>query len=318
MDTEIVHVAVAAIVNSNNEILISQRPPDVHQGGLWEFPGGKLEYGESVQQALMREINEELDLVIKSSRPLIKITHQYDDKTVLLDVWKVDDYSGDAFGKEGQAIKWQAVNQLDPVDFPAADVSVIQSLKLPEHYMITGEFDSPYDFKRRLVSAIEKGIQLVQLRITNDWLQESTGEVATEIIKIASDVCKQYKVRLMLNVPDELDYFAPAFCLHLNSRKLKQYTERPECEYLSVSCHTEQEMKAAQALGADFIVLSPVQATRSHPDASPLGWKKFSEMIAPVNIPVYALGGVSKDDTEKAWSAGAQGIAAVGALWNQA
>ena len=94
LNSEVVHVAAAAIVNSDNEILISQRAADVHQGGLWEFPGGKLESGELVQQALLRELDEELGISATSYRPLIKVTHQYPDKTVLLDVWKVDDYTG--------------------------------------------------------------------------------------------------------------------------------------------------------------------------------------------------------------------------------
>ena len=133
-------MAAAAIVNDNNEVLISQRAIDVHQGGLWEFPGGKLELGESAQQALLRELEEELNIRATSCRPLIKVTHQYPDKMVLLDVWKVEDYTGQAVGREGQAIKWQSIDQLHPTEFPAADIPVIQSLNLPEHYLITGKF----------------------------------------------------------------------------------------------------------------------------------------------------------------------------------
>jgi 8-oxo-dGTP diphosphatase len=120
----------------------------------------------------------------------------------------------------------------------------------------------------------------------------------------------------MFNIPDAINHLITPSCLHLNSRKLQQYSSRPDCDYLSVSCHNVQEMIEAQALSVNFMVLSPVQATATHPDITPLGWDRFAEMIAQVNVPVYALGGVSRDDTEKAWSAGAQGIAAIGALWN--
>ncbi len=316
MKIEVVHVAAAAIVNNNNEVLISQRAPDVHQGGLWEFPGGKLESNESVQQALLRELAEELGIRVNLSRPLIKVTHQYLDKTVFLDVWKVDDYTGQAVGKEGQAIRWQPIDQLNHTEFPAADVPVIRALNLPEHYLITGKFDSIQEFEQRLGLAIDRGIRLVQLRLTNDWLQTVNEKYAAEIIKLAVDLCEQSSVRLMFNMPDELSHIITPSCLHLNSRKLQQYSERPDCDCLSVSCHNVQEMIDAQALGVDFMVLSPVQATATHPEITPLGWDRFAEMVAEVSVPVYALGGVSRDDTEKAWLAGAQGISAIGALWN--
>ena len=315
MSAEVVHVAAAAIINSRNEILISQRAPNAHQGGLWEFPGGKLEVGESVQQALLRELEEELDIHVNSYRPLIKITHQYAEKTVLLDVWKVDNYKGTPIGKEGQSICWQSIDQLNLAEFPAANVPAIQAINLPEHYLISGKFDSINEFEERFGRAIDDGIRLAQLRLTNDWLKTVNEKQASEIIKLARDLCEQSRVRLMFNIPDELNHIITPSCLHLNSRKLHQYVERPDCEYLSVSCHNLQEMMAAQALGVDFMVLSPVQVTKSHPDVVPLGWQQFSEMVSQVNVPVYALGGVSRDDTEKAWLAGGQGIAAIGALW---
>lgn len=316
MRDEVIHVALAAIVNSNNEVLISQRAPDVHLGGSWELPGGKVEASEQVQQALLRELNEELGITATGFRPLIKVAHQYPDKTVLLDVWKVETYTGQPAGKEGQAICWQAIEQLDPTKFPAANSAIIQALNLPEHYLISGKFDSVEEFETRLGSAIDRGIRLAQLRLTHDWLQTAGKKYAAEVIKCATDLCAPAGVRLMFNVPDAIGHLITPACLHLNSGKLLQYQERPECDYLSVSCHSVQEMIAAEALGADFMVLSPVQATATHPDAEPLGWPRFAEMVAQVNVPVYALGGVSAKDTEKAWSAGAQGIAAIGALWN--
>lgn len=316
MHTEVIHVALAAIVNHNNEVLISQRAPEAHLGGFREFPGGKLEAGEPVQHALLRELDEELGICATSYRPLIKVTHRYGDKTVLLDVWKVGAYSGKPVGREGQTIQWQKLEQLDPAEFPAANAAIIQALNLPEHYLITGKFDSIDEFEARLESAINRGIRLVQLRLTHDWQQSVDEKYAAQVIGRATAICEHAGVRLMFNLPDELQQFINPSCLHLNSRKLQQYKERPDCDYLSVSCHTVQEMLDAEALGVDFMVVSPVQATATHPEITPLGWEKFAAMTAKVSVPVYALGGVCRDDTEKAWAAGAQGIAAIGALWD--
>lgn len=313
---EIVHVAAAVIINENNEILISQRPVNTHLGGLWEFPGGKLEAGEAVEQALVRELAEELGIQLESYRPLIKVTHHYPDKSVLLDVWKVDNYRGTPVSNEGQLFRWLAVDKLDAQVFPAADVPVIRSVKLPEHYLITGKFATLEQFEQRFAQAMERGIKLAQLRLTNDWLQGRNIKLVDEVIKIGLRLSEQSNCQLMFNLPDEISVVAKPECIHLTSHKLTQINKRPDCDLLSASCHTIEEMEKAEELEADFIVLSPVKATTSHPDAHPLGWNRFSNMVAKVNVPVYALGGVTRDDTVQAWLSGGQGIAAISALWN--
>jgi 8-oxo-dGTP diphosphatase len=124
-----VHVAVAVIVDARQRILIALRPEGVHQGGLWEFPGGKVEPGETVQQALSREISEELGLRVTDSRPLIKIQHDYNDKSVLLDVCWVDQFDGVAEGREGQPICWVGPEDLSHYHFPAANQSIVAAVQ---------------------------------------------------------------------------------------------------------------------------------------------------------------------------------------------
>ena len=135
MNNSFIHVAVAAIVNSKDEVLVSLRKQGTHLGGYWEFPGGKLEKGESVADGLFRELKEELDIVPLSTRPLIRTRHHYPEKSVLLDVWKIEAYSGSPAGVEGQCIEWRALNSLDPGMFPPADVPIISALLLPDCYL---------------------------------------------------------------------------------------------------------------------------------------------------------------------------------------
>jgi 8-oxo-dGTP diphosphatase len=125
---EPVHVAVGVIV-SDTRILISRRARESHQGGLWEFPGGKVEAGESVQLALARELEEELGIQIGPVTPLLELRHDYGDKSVLLDVWLVESFCGLARGCEGQPLLWVTPAELGSYDFPAANVPIVEAVK---------------------------------------------------------------------------------------------------------------------------------------------------------------------------------------------
>ncbi len=159
-----IHVAAAAIFGEDGRLLITRRPDHAHQGGLWEFPGGKVEPGETVQQALFRELKEELGIEPRDYIPLIRIPFSYPDKTVLLDVWRVRSFDGKPQGLEGQPMRWVSVNQLDRAEFPAANCAIIDSLQLPDRYLITGDYTDPEDFLGRLQRALAAGIRMVQLR----------------------------------------------------------------------------------------------------------------------------------------------------------
>ena len=312
-----IHVAAAAIINERGQVLVSQRKQGAHLGGYWEFPGGKVEPGETSEAALARELKEELDIVPTSSRPMIRTRHHYPEKSVLLDVWRVESYSGRAVGVEGQAIAWRHTDEIDPQDFPDANLPIIKALLLPSRYLITGDFCSVDDFERRLLTAIQEGIELVQLRLTRAWTESRTQAAADQIVERCIAMCQRHGVRLLLNLPEPLSSMTSKG-IHLNSQRLQKTKHRPSCELVSASCHNREQLERAQAIGADFVVLSPVQRTRSHPDAVPLGWQAFKALVDECDIPVYALGGMRPEDMQQAWDAGAQGIAAIGAFWDVA
>ena len=314
MSNEIIHVAVAVIRNKKNQVLISKRPDDVHLGGYWEFPGGKIEADETIEDALEREIKEELDIQISQYRPLIKITHHYKNKSVLLDVWNVSHYFGVAKGNEDQLISWKMSDELDAKAFPEADIPIIRAINLPECCLITGVFKSESEFITRLELAINNGIKLVQCRLTHEQVSAIGLDSTKNIIEIAESLCKKSGVLFVLNCHDEIESSGVGN-VHLNSKKLMTCEQRPVCNLLSASCHNADELLKASELGVDFVYLSAVKATNSHPEAIPLGWEKFSELVKQVNIPVYALGGVGENDLTDAWGAGAQGIAGIGDFW---
>ncbi len=313
----LVHVALAVIVNQHNEVLISLRDKDVHQGGLWEFPGGKLESGESVFDALKREIKEELNITIHKAVPLKKIQHKYSDITVLLDTWRVDLFEGEPVGSEGQKIKWLAVSELNESEFPEANRCIVMTLKLSQKYMITGAFNDPGDFASKLESSLKNGISLIQLRCKNISVDDYK-----KLAEISMVLCHQYNAVLLLNTSLGLflDISNHAECpvgLHLNSQMLHAIESRPvNSEFLlSVSCHTDEEIEKAKQLDADIVLLSPVKETKSHPGVNGIGWKKFKDIAANINVPVYALGGMSEADLDDALSSGAKGVAAISSFW---
>ena len=128
---KIVHVAVGVIV-SNGAFFLTKRLEHVHQGGKWEFPGGKVESGESVAQALHRELQEEIAIDVLSCMPLIQIAHDYGDKQVLLDVFIVDNFQGEPTAQEGQQARWFDLEELQHVDFPEANKAIVSKLQC--HY----------------------------------------------------------------------------------------------------------------------------------------------------------------------------------------
>lgn len=315
MSVEKVHVAAGVIINPQGEILIARRPDHVHQGGLWEFPGGKIETDEATQDALFRELHEELGITVEQCHPLIRIHYDYPDKSVLLDVWKVDAFSGEAHGREGQAIKWVTASALSHYDFPAANDPIVRAAQLPAYYLISPEPANLDVWLLQLEASLKTGINLVQLRANN----LSDKEYLALALK-ANQLCQQNSARLLLNCDPDMVEQVHAAGVHLNSKRLLACRERPLArDYLvAASVHNEQELQHAMNINVDFVVLSPVKPTESHSDATPIGWEMFYNLTEQAHCPVYALGGMAKSDLDEAYRHGAQGIAAISSLWCKA
>jgi len=310
----VLHVVAAVISNQQGEVLIAKRPDDKHQGGLWEFPGGKLEADETRQQGLARELNEELGITVKSSQPLIQIRYDYPEKSVLLDVWRVTQFSGEAHGREGQPIKWLLPDEFDEYDFPVANKPIISAMRLPDRYMVTPEPDPQKldEYFSKLLQALESGVRLVQYRA-----KKLSSEQLLSVGKKVVELCELHQAQCIANMSIEDATHISAHGVHLTSQRLFDIDKRPVDKniLLVASCHTREDLEQAQKIAADFVVLSPVKATASHPEATPLGWDKFSSMVSEVAIPVYGLGGMQVDDIDDALNAGGQGIAAIRSLW---
>jgi len=319
MNPDVLHVAVGVIRNNKNQVLLSRRPADVHQADLWEFPGGKLESGETVRQALSRELNEELALTVKSAKPLIKIYHDYEEHSVLLDVWQINSWdmsSADDTGQQGQKIEWVDISSLGARDFPAANRAIIKSVQLSDFYLICPEPEADNkNYINKFKACISAGVRLFQLRFSENSYYDRHEDLIVELLEL----CKSSRSRLLVNSLPDYAVKIGAHGVHLNSERLLQFYERPLDEkfLVSASCHNSTELEHACKIDVDFAVLSPVNKTSSHESAKPLGWDKFKNLVEPVNIPVYALGGMRADDMKKFCEFGAQGVSVLSGVWNQ-
>lgn len=314
MMTQRVHVAVAVIERHDGQILLAMRPDDKHQGGLWEFAGGKLEAGESVREALSRELKEELGVSVLNSTPLIRIHHDYPDKQVLLDVWRVTDFSGEPYGCEGQAVRWVKREDLNRYAFPVANKPIVTAVGLPDRYLVTGAFSTSDELFQRLRSAMQSGIRLVQFRAS--WLESTAYRVLSENV---ADVCREWGCSLMLKGDVSLLEEDWVDGIHLTAIQLQQLHDEgwhyDGGKLLAASCHSEPELIWAAAIGCSFATLSPVSATASHPDAMLLGRVAVQVMTDKAGVPIYWLGGMSESDLEKVKISGGQGVASISCWW---
>ncbi|KVV04818.1 MULTISPECIES: Nudix family hydrolase [unclassified Pseudomonas] len=310
-----VHVAAAVIRGADGRILIARRADTQHQGGLWEFPGGKVEAGETVSAALSRELKEELGIGVTAARPLIKVQHDYPDKQVLLDVWEVSSFTGEPHGAEGQPLAWVNPRDLMNYQFPQANQAIVAAARLPDQYLITPDGLETPELLRGLQKAIAGGIKLVSLRAPNGY-DPKYRDLAVD----ATGLCAG-KAQLMLKGPLEWLGDFPSAGWHLTAAQLRKYAPkgRPLAKdrWLAASCHNAEELALAEQMGVDFVTLSPVLPTQTHPDTAPLGWEQAQQLIEGFSKPVFVLGGLGLADRQQAWEIGAQGIAGIRALWPQ-
>ncbi len=293
------HVAVGAVVSADNKVLIAKRADHKLQGGRWEFPGGKLEAGETALAGLARELEEELGIVPQKTRPLIQIPYDYSEFEVLLDVHRVENFTGTPHARENQDFQWVDISRLDDFEFPDANVPIVRAIQLPSVYKIVDAVPKQFDAK---LIRVRKGDMSV------DAYQSIVGAVlyAAQALREA----QSQNVIIDLMAMNDLSEYSG---LHLTAIELHQFEQRPvpKNKLLGASLHTLEDVQQANKLQCDFATLSPVKHTSSHPDASPIGWERFAELIHTAHFPVYALGGMSQEDLETAWAHGAQGVAGI-------
>ena len=308
----IVEVVAGVIRDKRGRILLARRTEGRDLAGLWEFPGGKHEPEEVAQAALKRELREELGIEVELGAPLICVPQAYPHKRLRLDVHEVRTWQGVMRGLEGQALAWVPPHKLVDYPMPPADIPVVAALTHPDAYLVTPE--PGHDDEAWLTSlerALANGVRRVQLRAPGC---EATRWSA--LAALAATRCRDAGADVLINGDIELAQALGAG-VHLRAAQLPLLSVRPLPPgfLVAASCHNEDELRTAHALGSDFAVVGAIKPTLSHPGAITLGWPGLAALRETVSLPIYAIGGLTPDDIGEARRHGAQGIAAIRGLW---
>ncbi|HEX5364721.1 MAG TPA: Nudix family hydrolase [Gallionella sp.] len=320
---KVVEVAAAVLQKPDGSFLLAQRPPGKIWAGYWEFPGGKVEPGETTRHALVRELREELGIEVEAAYPWLTRVFTYPHAVVRLHFFRVTAWSGELHPHEGQQFSWQLNPSRSPLGkggfadsitvspILPANAAVLRALELPSLYAISNVAElGEAEFMRRLEAALQNGLQLVQLREKHLSRDELRG-FALRAVSLAHE----YGAKVLLNGDVALAQEVGADGVQLTGGQLADLSERPPLGWCAASCHSAEQLRRAEELGCDFALLSPVLPTKSHPGASHLGWERFATLAAGASIPVYALGGLMRADMETAWRQGAHGIALLRQAW---
>ena len=302
-----IEVVVGVIRNNSKEIFITKRMKNQCMSGYWELPGGKVENGEKHSSAIERELYEEIGIKIEKCSLFQTIQQQYPGKTINLSVYVIEKYSGTPVGKEGQDYLWSSIDKLEKYKLLPTMWKIFKRLSLPTCYWITPDNHQSNFVLEQCNQRIVEGVKIIQLR--------SKSQLKEAYIEKFYKLCQLNQSKLILNMP-HISFDEPCDGWHLTSNKLMSSSKKqfPDDKLIGASAHNMKEVMQAEKILVDYVSLSPINKTLSHPETEPLGWERASQIISQCQIPVYLLGGMEKDFMEKALIIGAQGIAGIRGL----
>ena len=307
--TRITEVA-AAVIERNGEFLLAQRPEGKPYSGYWEFPGGKIEPGEDAREALTRELREELGIEVREATPWITRMHAYTHATVRLHFFRVVAWEGEPQPLEDQAIRWQKSGATDVSPMLPANAPVLAALALPAVMVVSNA----------AAEGIEAWIQKLGERALGERMLVQVREKGMERMKLqhllSRALTRAEPFGSVIVVNSASGAFPQCRGIHLTAEALMAATARPDGAPVGASCHDEAELRQAEALELDYVVVGPVKATASHPDARPLGWDRFEALAGGLSMPVYAIGGLARGDLREAKRRGAHGVALLRAAFS--
>jgi 8-oxo-dGTP diphosphatase len=300
----VIEVVAAVLERPDGSFLVAQRPSGKVYAGYWEFPGGKVEPGEQAPAALARELHEELGIDVETAYPWLARVYTYPHGTVRLSFFRVTRWRGEPHPREEQAIAWQRRGASTAAPMLPANAPILAALALPPEYAISDAARlGTAPMLERLERRLARGLRLLQVREPRLEAEER-AMFARQAIGLAH----RYGCKVLTK-----EDFPGADGRHYTSTELMRLARRPEGMLAAASCHTREELERAMALELDFVVLGPVLEKEG---GAPLGWDRFAALIRGSSLPVYAIGGLRREDLETAWRHGAHGLAMIRGSWD--
>jgi 8-oxo-dGTP diphosphatase len=305
MDLPITEVAVCIVASPDGKVLVAQRTARQLSAGFWELPGGKIEPGETAAQAASRELLEETGLTALGLERWISYTHRFATRVLHLHFFRARGWEGTPHGREGQRLAWvdPAAPNVSPM-LPSNDRALF-ALSLPATYVVAdvGAGDQPRDVLARLDGALSQGARLIRVRISG-W---APGQMTALLARVSVMASAYPSARILAGSLMHAQSVGLAG-VHSCTRHLRRLTARPAVPVWAATCHDESDVARAVALGADFIVLSPVLADPERPELTPHGWQGLRRVIAACPVGVYAHGGLGPAEGPAVRQAGAAGL----------
>ncbi|HSC80468.1 MAG TPA: Nudix family hydrolase [Chitinolyticbacter sp.] len=311
--SKIVNVAAGILIHSDGRFLLASRPAGKAYAGYWEFPGGKLEAGETAHAALVRELHEEMGITVTAATPWIVQTFSYPHATVRLHFFRVTAWQGEPHPREGQALAWQAPGALTQSPILPANGPILRGLALPDTLALSNVAGlGETAWLDRLDAALERGLSMLVLREP----QLDAGRYAT-LARLTLARARRHGCRVLLHDAITLARELEADGVQLSARAARTLQTRPDgLHWLGVSAHTPDELAVARRIGADYACIGHVKETASHPGAAPLGWSGYARLLSEGwPFPVYAIGGLAIADVATAQQYGGHGVAQLSGAW---
>ena len=298
------------------QVLIAQRPAGKIAAGKWEFPGGKIEAGESARDALTRELHEELGVDLREARPLRRFTHAYSDRVVTLATWLVTRWDGELHGRESQRFEWHRPDAAITLDLLPTVAPILRALQLSEDYIFTPPDLAPDQLLLELTHLARGTL----LRLRRPGLAHAAYQ---DLARRLIDAAQPRALRVVLDRGEPMARWLGAAGVHFTQTALMQLEPEdvprlPNGELLRIaSCHDHTSLQHAARLGLDAVVIGNVQATSTHPERASLGWSGFAALMEQNALPAYAIGGLGPADKPVAFAQYAQGVAGISAYWSR-